>query len=604
MMKKTLTALISASVCTTALHAEISDLTAEYRAGQVFLQWKETGLSPDARLTVWSSPDPITEQNYRSAQKLAGLLNSGSARDWWRDVSSFLVQKNKTIKHEEIFAGNRAGGQTVKAKDLGFVLTDFGKPIPPGGGLHVHTPMTKAETGKRYYAVSCEDQGKPAGFTTLKKPVTVKLERPQAIQIAGRKMPRGCGKGRPLLIYLHGRGGGVGVDSKGRAAGTHLFFTDRTLGWREGLPFKFTVSVNSRPDRVSVSFYDRVWIGRNMSKKEYSDSRDAVKAISTFWLGYNPKIAESLLGPEYICDNYTERLLLYLIRWVQEYYQTDPAAVYISGGSMGGTGAVQLATHFPDKFAAVSANVPIYSYTWKKSQVGGFTSAWRMQCSVGKFTQKNPAKMPDGKDLLDYLNGAENIAHPETDMPPIFACNGRRDQSMPWANNPPFFAAAGRAKQFLSVYWNNGTHAMTYEVPKDMKKDMALSSLLRFRLDASYPVFSRCSDNKNPGNGDIESGDITGWINRGIDWKTLADEPGKYVILLKIAHPEISYPVIADVTIRRRQKFRPRPGQSVQVTINGKTLSAPVKLDKSGLLTVPKVTFADRNDVKIEMHLR
>ena len=94
-------------------------------------------------------------------------------------------------------------------------------------------------------------------------------------------------------------------------------------------------------------------------------------------------------------------------------------------------------------------------------------------------------------------------------------------------------------------------------------------------------------------------------VRRGgaINLEYLADEPGKYVILLKIAHPEIRYPVTADVTIRRRQKFRPRPGQSVQVTINGKTLSAPVKLDKSGLLTVPKVTFADRNDVKIEMLL-
>jgi dienelactone hydrolase len=597
-MKKILS--LAAAAAVGSLSAEISDLTAEYRAGQVFLQWKETGLSPEARLTVWSSADPITEQNVRSAQKLAGQLNAGSARDWWRDVSSFLVQKNKTLKHEEIFAGNRAESKTAKAKEQGFVLTDHGKPIPSGGGLHVHTPMTEAETGKRYYAVTCVDQGKPAGFTALTKPVTVKLSKPQAIQIAGRRMPRGCGKGRPLLIYLHGRGGGVGVDSKGRAVGTHLFFTDRTLGWREGLPFKFTVSVSSKPDRVSVSFYDRVWIGRNLSKAEYSDSRDQVKAISTFWMGYNTRIGESMAGPEFVCDNYTERLLLKLIDWVQDHFQTDPAAVYISGGSMGGTGAVQLATHFPHRFAAVSANVPIYSYTWKRSQVGGYSSAWRMQCSVGKFSSRNPAKMPDGRDLLDYLNGAKNIARPETDFPAIFACNGRRDQSMPWANNSPFFAAADRAKQFISVYWNDGTHAMTKEVPPDMKKAMNLESLFRFRLDASYPVFSRCSDNKNPGNGDIKDGDIIGWINRGIDWKTLADEPEKYVIGLKIAHPEIRYPVTADVTIRRRQKFRPAPGQTVQVVINGKNAAA-VKLDKSGVLTIPGVTFTDRNEVRIEL---
>ena len=116
-MKKLLSLATAAAVG--SLSANITDLTAEYRAGQVFLQWKENGLSPEARLSVWSSADPITEQNVQSAQKLAGQLNAGSARDWWRDVSSFLVQKNKTLKHEEIFAGNRARSKTGKAKDQG-----------------------------------------------------------------------------------------------------------------------------------------------------------------------------------------------------------------------------------------------------------------------------------------------------------------------------------------------------------------------------------------------------------------------------------------------------------------------------------------------------
>ena len=601
-MNKTLTLLFSASLCS-SVHAGLSDLTAEYRNGQVFLKWKETGLSPEARLTVWGSSKPITEQNCSRAEKLADRLNPSSAADWWRDVSSFVVQRSREQKSEEIFAGQTAEHKKLSPRQQGFVIEDCGKPIPASGGLHVHTPINRKETGKRYFAVSCRDQGKTAGFTALKKPVDVRMAPIQAIQIAGKKIPRGSGKGRPLVVNLHGRGGGVGVDSKGRALGTHLFFTDRTLGWREGLPFKFTVSIQSRPDRVSVTFYDRVWIGRNMSPKEYSDSRDAAKAISTFWMGYDPKIAESLLGPEYICDNYTERLLLYLIRWVKDYFQTDPAAVYIVGGSMGGTGAVQLATHFPKEFAAIKAHVPIYSYTWKPSQVGGNTSAWRMQCSVGKFTKQNPAKMPDGTGLLDYLNGTKNIAHPETDMPAIFACNGRLDKSMPWANNPPFFAAADKARQFLSVYWNNGAHGMADEMPGDMKRDMDLASLFRFRLDSSYPVFSKCSDNRDPGNGDIKDGDLIGWMNRGIGWKTLADEPGIYKIKLKIAHPEIRYPVTSDITIRRRQKFRPAPGQSVQVKINGQKTIKPIRLDKYGQLTVPNVTFADRNDVTIELVL-
>ena len=597
-MNSKLILLASAMLCS-SVQAGISGLTAQYRNGQVFLQWKESDLSPKARLTVWGSSEPITEQNFSRAEKLADQLNVNSARDWWLDVSSFLTQRSKEQKSEEIFAGKTAQPKTGSSAVQGFVIEDCGKPIPADGGLHVHTPMNRRETGKRYYAVSCQDQGKTAGFTALEKPIKVSIAPTPAIRIAGSKVSRGSGKGRPLVVCLHGRGGGVGVDNKGRALGTHLFFTDRTLGWREGLPFKFTVGIRSNPDRVEIIFYDRVWIGRSMTKQEYSDSRDAVKAISTFWMGYNPRIAESLLGPEFQCDNYTERLLLHLIRWVKEYYGTDPAAVYITGGSMGGTGAIQLAMHFPKEFAAVSAKVPIYSYTWKPSQVGGNTSAWRMQCSVGKFSQKNPARMTDGTDLLEYLNGARSIARAEVDMPAIFACNGRRDKSMPWANNPPFFKAADQARQFLSVYWNNGFHGMAGDMPDDMKRGMDFPSLFRFRLDSLFPVFSKCSDNRNYGSGDIEDGDLVGWLNRGIRWKTLADEPGCCRITLSVSHPEIKYPVTADVTIRRRQKFLPKTGETVRVKIGGK--ETELKIGADGLLTIPNVRFDDERELEIEI---
>ena len=84
-MKKTLTLLVSASLCS-SVHAGLSDLTAQYRNGQVFLQWKESGLSPEARLTIWGSSKPITEKNFSQAEKLADRLNSNSARDWWREI--------------------------------------------------------------------------------------------------------------------------------------------------------------------------------------------------------------------------------------------------------------------------------------------------------------------------------------------------------------------------------------------------------------------------------------------------------------------------------------------------------------------------------------
>ena len=196
MMNKTLLLLASALICST-LHAGISGLTAQYRNGQVFLQWQESDLSPEARLTVWGSSEPITEQNFQQAEKLAENLNANSARDWWWDVSSFLVKRSKAQKSEEIFAGKTAQSQKRSLPPQGFIIEDGGKPIPVDGGLHVHTPMDPKETGKRYYAVSCLDQGKNAGFAALANPVEVSIAPVQAIRISGTMLPFSIGTRTP-----------------------------------------------------------------------------------------------------------------------------------------------------------------------------------------------------------------------------------------------------------------------------------------------------------------------------------------------------------------------------------------------------------------------
>ena len=67
----------------------------------------------------------------------------------------------------------------------------------------------------------------------------------------------------------------------------------------------------------------------------------------------------------------------------------------------------------------------------------------------------------------------------------------------------------------------------------------------------------------------------------------------------QVFHTEIKYPVTADVTLRRRQKFLPKLGESVLVKINGKV--SEVKIDNNGLLTIPKVQFASAKNLEIEI---
>jgi hypothetical protein len=311
-------------------------------------------------------------------------------------------------------------------------------------------------------------------------------------------------------------------------------------------------------------------------------------------LGYNVNIANSNEGPEFVWDNYPERLILHIIKWAQEYLGADVNRTYVTGGSMGGTGTVQLVTHFPEVFAAGRAQVPIYAFNWKAFNKKDRGTAWRMTCSIGPFTAKNPARLPDGRDLVDYTDGAKNMRRAEIDMPPLLATNGRRDASIPWVNNPDFYRGANEGRQMFQVYWNNGNHGMSRQCPRDFITE---KEMLRYRLNESFPAFSNSTDNKNYGNGDAKDGDLIGWINRGFDWKVISDTADKYEITLSVNHKDIKYPVTTDVTIRRRQQFKPAAGENITVDINGKKQS--VKIDKNGLLTIEKVTFTDANPIKV-----
>ena len=599
-MKKIITTALMLSCAGT--FAGISGLTAVYRNQQVFLQWQEQKLPADARLAVWSSSSPITSENYKKAVCIADLLNRNSAEDWWLDGANFLVKRTKKIAADEPFANTGADLKSKTKQRLGFIISDGGKPIPANGGLHVHTPR-KEETGLRYFAVTATSKGKNCGFTALSTPVQTGFGKSIPISLRKNGLKQNSCKGLPLIVELHGRGGGVGVDKRGRALGTHIIYSSRDFAWREGIPFKFTVSKGKNDVRLILN--DRVWIGRIMNKSEISDGRDRVKAISTFWFGYNPDIARSIKGPKFVCDNYTERYILHLIRWAQEYLGTDPAATYVSGGSMGGSGAIQLATRYPEVFAAAAAWVPVYSYTWKtipkdkngKAQKPGGYTMTRLICSIGKFTAKNPAVLTDGRPLEPFVDGAANINRPAVDITPIVATNGRQDMSIHWVNNPRFYRAANEARQAFTVYWNNGGHGMSGQTPADMKIHKNLSMLFRYRLDKSYPAFSNSSDNRNYGSGDPKEGDLQGWINRGFSWEVKQDSPKRYEIAVGINYPGIVYPVTADMTLRRRQQFKFPAGTQLEVLVNGEKRTAVI--DKNNLLTIEKIKFPSSGKITV-----
>ena len=546
-------------------------LSAFSRDGQVFLTWKESETPEGTTFNVYVSDILITD--VARAERIGHHIERHSARDWWEDPASFK-------KHAP--AGT----------PVGFRIQNNGPRLDPQGGLFVHTVRPDSKE-KLFFAVTSTDaagkedstipmpiNGLARFVNSLEKGVTVSRGEIKPIWLHEGPAPAaGAGKDKPLWLELHAKGGVV-------ADMEYLVFGDGTMGWREGLPFKFSVRIEG--DEVHVRPTDRVWIGR--PHKEAGDG--GTNAIWTFWYGYNSNIYDRELMASGVPTNYTERRNLWILNWVREHYQPEPNRWYCSGGSMGGCGTMSFGLRHPELFAACHAHVPIVSYTYL-----GSNSAVRLEptCWTGPITPE--LKTNEGVSLLDRMNGTKFVTESRDDLPFVFLINGRKDGSIPWVNNPPFYRALSESGRGFAAYWDDGTHPTCGErAPADVKA--WTQRFRRFRLDQSYPAFFNTSSNRNPGNGTPEDGDIVGWINRGMDWDGIEDTPDHYSIRLVAEYPGLEYPVRAGITLRRVQQFKTRPAERFSVKI-GSDPPITMATDSVGRITIPDVIIPSREGIRV-----
>jgi pimeloyl-ACP methyl ester carboxylesterase len=545
----------------------VSEMAATARHGQVFLTWKEAETPVGATFNVYLASSPISD--VAKAARVGHHIERHSARDWWEDPASFKK-------------GEKPG------EPAGFRIQDSGERLDPAGGLFVHT-IRKGARGRLFFAVTCsdaagtEDARIVSGANSLRGGVAAEAGDIQPIWLGkGAPAAAGAGKGKPLWLNLHAKGGVVrGME--------YLVFGDETMGWREGLPFKFSVRLER--DEVVVRPTDRVWINR-----PHNEAGDGgTPAIWTFWFGYSSKIYDRKLMAGGVPVNYTERRNLWLLDWVRRHFQTDPNRWYCSGSSMGGCGTVSFGWRHPELFAGLHAHVPIVSYTY----LGDKGSATRLEPSCWTNAIPPELKTCDGVPLLERMNGAKFAAEAKDTLPFLFMIHGRQDSSIPWQNNPPFYRALAKARQPFAVYWDNGIHSTSgKDAPPDVKA--WLERFRRFRLDESQPVFIRTSSDRNPGNGDPADGDIIGWINRGMDWKEIEDAPDRYAITVTADFPGIEYPVRTDLTLRRLQRFKIKPSETLNVRI-GDAAPVGIAANAEGLLTIPGVSIPSRDGVRIRI---
>lgn len=557
----------------------VSNLAADYHDGQVYLTWNETpGLQ--GTLVVRISDQPITGANVRQASVVAQGLNPGSAYDWWLNPETY----------GNPVAVDPATGQKPPFPHEGFMIKPGGAKLNVDSGLHVHT-VAADEAGARYYAVTTKDAAGvenveiAAGQNSLTRAVTQQAAAVQPIWQGTGTPDFAAGKGLPLHLVLHAKTGRGGMQ--------YLAFGDKFLGWREGLSFKFGVEVKG--GAVVVSPTDRTWIGR-MFPEGKDGCQKLTPAIHSFWYGYNSNINEPAKMAAGVATNYTERRLLWILDWVRRTYQTDPNRSYCTGSSMGGCGTISFGLRHPEIFAACTAQVPIVAYDKGK----GGDSAMRVVAECGSMDTLTS----DGVPVKERLDGTLFVKHHKGDLPFLVIENGRKDMSIPWWKCPDFYRALRDQRQAFVAAWNDGDHATASNLaPDDVKQMVNLSSLHSYALNKSYLAFSNCSSDSNPGNGDATDGDIVGFMNHGLSFGEPLDEAGKYEALAKWTLEPEKLPVTVEVTPRRLQAFKLKPGDKVTAMnldeagkeVQRETLVA----DEAGLVTFKgfKVTGAGGNRI-------
>jgi hypothetical protein len=255
----------------------------------------------------------------------------------------------------------------------------------------------------------------------------------------------------------------------------------------------------------------------------------------------------------------TEMRLFAEIEWALRTFPVDRDRVYLSGGSMGGSGSLGLGMVRGDLFAAINVLVPAYA-----------------------------------KHALYRLS---NGKHP--DPPPVFDFTAQNDA---WSREHEQFLAYCKTNRYaLAFAWGPYDHpgpaalynAALYEFP-----------WLTIRRNEAYPVFiAASSDQVYPGFKNMTAPDQVGQINAYFRWKNLTDTKDRFAIELRLmTKSELSKPgdldipttSTADVTLRRLQAFHVEAGTtcSWRMMVDGRARqSGEVVADAEGLLTIPRLVI-------------
>jgi len=575
------------------LPTQVSGLKVLHRAGQTFITWREIEEAFGKRPVTWAELrqrlakmdderivryrvyrhiKPIDKDSIAEAQLLAEVrpLSGFNVNSWSKErlinQTVFGNEDKGELGKYGPFSGwdrdSAPGGRLVIPR---FVIDEKAGPLPPGAGLYVQSFLPAAggqalaKVAMSYYAVVASVNGtaNTAEFSPANS-----LARPVA---------ESQGPWEP--VAQNAGDGGFGFDFPGRKlyyvrwVGPPLSnLPSRYFNWSVHVPAKL-----SGPAPLNVSFHDQ---GFSYAKPIRRFDRSAIQLAGhdfgpvSGWYGYHECLGTLRSWQEGKVQPYTERRLLAMIEWAKRKWTIDPRRCFTDGRGMGGTGAAHFACKHPELFAYVLCDGGAVTCA-DSNDLPALESAWgRVEWGL---PNDQDVKVWDWQDLTWFV-GTKGPAWalPVLSFSPVGHTAWREvyprrvvsDRNARWMRSHRDFTRLFKALTdnkhmfFADFDWGPTLAILPQwmDVTRGPVPAVTNSSDKNIKQTEDGPFIFFEPSGSSP----------SGWIHWHHRWQSAGavDEPERLEMTLYVTGGEVT----ADVTPRRMERFRPRPGETFRWT--------------------------------------
>ncbi len=553
-------------------------LQALHRDGQTFITWTEaTGAS--TRYNVYRSTSPITSI---AALTPLGNVDQNSSRD--------------------------ARGQTAEGGGAKYFAVIASTPLPPTKGLFVHTTILN---GAYYYAVTSydgtgENTSVSLGLNSLAAAVN------EIVDVPTPTLQRTVTVGlNTVEVYVHwvSNFDAPIYPSMANIPSVPFHFGLVRRGVTNPHPLMF------KPHARGGDYMDVITSTGNLEEWTIAlDDEIADTSRNTHWFGYHRNLVrnDGTLNPAPdtgLVVDYTLRRMDWTLEWALATLPIDSNRVYMHGGSMGAIGSLFYSLRHPERIAAIFGTVPKfdYSFTTDPNPMNAFNPGMPERRVADRLWGTVAADLPasNGYDTYDWLN-AGTVAKLRTadDLPPMMFFNGKQDVVVGWGEKIHTYQDFDTARQYAVFFFDQRGHGQSGGAPAWTPEQQTGAWLYQFRRDQSFPAFSSCSANDDPGDGNMTDGDSIGAINAYLNFASVLEDDSSWQVNLTRNNLQSAWGVVSapetiylDVTPRRLQAFTVQDSTQYDWRVerlpdNTVIQSGTVTADAFGLLTIPQVLVA------------